>query len=198
MIPPWKCTRRRMSSSLWILILLILLILTACGGSSSSTTSGAIQTYTGSGFTIQYPASWHVFSSQSHGISSTVIRDTISNNAFTIEKVPDPQGLESAATIADSSVQAVLTAPNLEKSQRVSIPATVALNGIIWVQRKITYITCVHGQGVPTTILLLVTIHPAHSVNTQAYRLVYGGPTVLFNQNNAQIFQPILYSFHFT
>jgi hypothetical protein len=199
MITFWKQMTRRMSLGLCALIPLMLLA--ACRSSdsiaSSPTPAVAMQTYTGTSFTVKYPVSWKV-SASSQGSSNTIIKDNVSNSAFTISTIPDPQNLDSANTIADTSTQVVLKSPNLKKSQTVSVPATVTLNGVTWVQRKITYTTLVHGQDVPTTIILLVTTHPAHAASTQAYRLVCGGPTATFERSSTQIFQPMLRSFKFT
>lgn len=188
--------------SLGVCALVLLMLLAACESSSSTagspTPAVTMQTYTGTGFIVKHPVSWKVLSSSSQTMSNTIIRDPVSNNAFTIGTLPDPQNLENADTLADTSTQIILKSPALKKSQSVHVPATVTLNGVIWVQREITYTTLVHEQDVPTTIVLLVTTHPTPSANTKAYRLVYGGPTVTFDRSNTQIFQFMLQSFKFT
>ncbi len=191
MTSSWKHVTQRMSLGLSTLLLVVLLA--ACGGTGSTgsgstptpkpptptptTPAVAMQTYTGTNYSISYPQNWKVDSSSAQGISQTAIHDDVSGNAFTIVGTPDPGGVSSASSLADIT--------------------TVTINGVTWAQRSITGTTTVNGQDVPATIFLLVTLHPANAANTTAYQLIYGGPTVTFAQANVLAFQPMLQSFKF-
>lgn len=208
----WKHVTRRMSLGLGVALLMVLLA--ACGGGSSGSTGTtptpkastptptptpavAMQTYTGNGFTVSYPQGWTPDASNSQGISQVAITDKTTGNAFTIVATPDPGGISSADKLADASIQALSKAA-VKDGKAVSVDPSVTINGVTWAQRAITGTTTVNGQSVPVKVILLVTVHPASAANSQAYQLIYGGPTLLFDQTNTQIFQPMLQSFKFT
>lgn len=210
MTSSWKHVTQRMSLGLSTLLLVVLLA--ACGGTGSTgsgstptpkpptptptTPAVAMQTYTGTNYSISYPQNWKVDSSSAQGISQTAIHDDVSGNAFTIVGTPDPGGVSSASSLADITIQ-TLEKSTVKNAQTVSVAPTVTINGVTWAQRSITGTTTVNGQDVPATIFLLVTLHPANAANTTAYQLIYGGPTVTFAQANVLAFQPMLQSFKF-
>lgn len=213
MTSTWKHVTRRVFISLSAVVLMV--FLAACGGGgntgsatptattpptptpSPTTPSVAMQTFTGNGFSISYPQSWQKTSSSSQGIAQVAFSDQTTGNAFTIVATPDPEGAASADKIADTSVQ-TLSNVAVKNGKPETVPASMTINGITWAQRAITGTATVSGQSVPAKIILLVTIHPANSATSQAFQLFYGGPTLTFDQINAQIFQPMLQSFKFT
>ncbi len=208
MMLSWKHVTRRVSISLGVVVLMV--FLAACGGGSTgsstptpaaptptpspSTPSVAMQTFTGNGFTISYPQNWQKSSSNN---TQTVFTDQTTGNAFTIVQTPDPGGAASADSLANASVQALSTSV-LKNGKTETVPASVTVNGVTWVQRALTGSITVNGQDVPAKLILLVAIHPASAANSQAFQLIYGGPTLTFDLINAQIFQPMLQSFKFT
>jgi hypothetical protein len=190
-----------------------MIFLAACGGGgtgsstptptsptptpSPTTPSVALQTFTGDGFTISYPASWQKSSSSSQNTSQTVFQDATTGNSFTIVATPDPGGALSADSLANTSSQALMDSV-LKNGKSETVPTSVTINGVTWSQRGASGDVTVNGQSVPAKLILLVTVHPANATTSRAFQLIYAGPALTFDMVSAQIFQPMLQSFKFT
>jgi hypothetical protein len=212
MITSWKRVTRWISVSFSIVFLVILL--TACGGSGGSSTATPtpkpptvapttapstasatqLQTYTGTGFTIEYPQGWKAQAAQG-GVSFT---DAQQLNTFTIGAAPNPGGVASADKEADASLTLLEKASGISAVKPVSLPATTTVSGESWVQRGITGTVTTNGVAVPGELILLVNNHPAQSPTTQTYEIYYDGPSLSFQQEDATVFQPMLQTFKFT
>lgn len=212
----WKHVTRRMSIACCSLLLVVLLA--ACGGSGNNGTGSAtatpaatqaptatatpaapavtMKTYTGTDYSISYPSTWQVTSSNGQAANQVAIQDATTGNGLTIVGTPDPNGVSSADSLASISAQTI--AKSVVKNGQVTSLSSVTLNGVTWAQRQITGTITLQGQDVPAKIILLVATHPANSATTKAYQLFYGGPTATFDQANTLAFQPMLQSFKFT
>jgi hypothetical protein len=152
-----------------------------------------MQTFTGNGFSIGYPQSWQKTTSN----SQTVFEDATAGNAFTVVQTADPGGAASANTIASASIQAIARTV-LKNAKTESVSSSISINGVTWSQRAVTGDVVVNNQTVPAKLMLLVAVHPASAVASQAFQLFYVAPTFTFDQVNQLIFQPMLQSFKFT
>ena len=209
MIISWKHVTRRVLAGLSAVVLMVFLAACGGGGSTGSATptpttppsnpsptapSTAMQTFTGNGFTISYPQNWKKTSSTN---SQTAFQDPTTGNTFTIVQTPDPGGVLSADSLANTTSQG-LESSVLTNGKSDSVPASVTINGVTWSQRGASGNTKVDNQTIPAKLILLVTIHPASAATSQAFELIYAGPALTFDLVNAQIFQPMLQSFKFT
>lgn len=202
----WKHVARQVCISLNVVFALT--VLAACGGGGSTGSStptpsasapsptaalGSMQTFTGNGFSISYPQTWQKSTSN----AQTVFEDATAGNAFTIVQTADPGGAASANTLADASIQAIAKTV-LKNAKTENVTASTTINGVTWSQRAVTGDVVVNNQTVPAKLVLLVAVHPASAVASQAFQLFYVAPTFTFDQVNQLIFQPMLQSFKFT
>jgi hypothetical protein len=210
MITSWKHVTRWMSVSLSSLLLVLLLA--ACGGGSSSaatptaqpptatpttapTTAASTQmkTYTGTDFSIEYPASWTL----QNTASTVVFTDAQKLNTLTFVTGPNPGGAISASQQASAALALLESSGRISNPQPVSLPATATVAGVSWAQRGITGTVTANGVTGPAEIIMLANNHPASSPTTKTYEIYYGGPTLSFQQENALVFQPMLQTFKF-
>ena len=208
----WKHMTQRVFVTLSFFGLVVLL--TACGGvgSNSSATPTAqtqaptatptvastpiqqVKTYTGTDFTIQYPADWKA-QTNSAGVSFT---DALQTNTVTIVVVPNPGGTVSAADELKLGMAGVEKTFNISDAKPVDLPATTTLAGETWQQAGITGTVKANGVSAPGKLIGLAVNRPANSPTTKAFEIYYGGLLLTFDQENQMIFQPMLQSFKFT
>lgn len=212
MITSWKRSARWLSASLSALFLLI--FLAACGGVSAAsptptpppptptpsptatpTQAPQVQTYTGAGFTIQYPQDWKVQTTQQGAIAFT---DPQKLNTLTIVLVPNPGGAVSASNQLKLGLAGAEKLGNMTGAQPVGLPATTTVGGESWVQSGVTGSVTVQGVTGPAELVGLATNHPATSPTTKTFEIYYAGPTLSFQQEDTLVFQPMLQSFKFT
>lgn len=187
-----------------IAALICMVFLAACGGPGNSNSATAptpkaptpiptvaLQTYTGQGFTLRYPADW-----KATGSAPVVIGDAVGLYNMSIGPTANPNGVVSADKAADGGLTG--TKANLQNPQSVKVPATVTLNGLTWSQRAVIGNSTENGQTVSIELVILVTNHPAHAATTKSYILVYGAEKSLFDQASQMYFMPMLLSFKFT
>jgi hypothetical protein len=153
-----------------------------------------LQTYTGKGFTIEYPQNWKAQSSQ----AGVVFSDAQQLHTLTIAVAPNPGGIASPDKEADAALSLLEKSGGISSAQPANLPATTTVGGESWVQRGITGSAMVNGTAVPGELVVLVDNHPAQSPSTQAFEIYYGGPSVDFQQQNSLVFQPMLQTFKFT
>ena len=212
MITSWKHVTRWMSVSFSALFLIVLLA--ACGNSGNSSAAtptpkpptatptaaataapaAPLQTYTGTGFTIQYPQSWKVQNSQ----GAIVFTDAQQDNTVTIVTAPNPGGSVSAAQQLKLGLNALAQTAGISNAQPVSLPATTTIAGETWAQSGITGTAKTNGVAVPGELIGLADNHPANSPTTKVFNIYYGGPTLTFQVENTSVFQPMLQTFKFT
>jgi hypothetical protein len=201
-------------SMLVVCSLVLALMLVACGGGSATSSDPAAQpttadqstatpqptsgssttTYTGNGFTIDYPQDW-----KTSMLSTSEVEFTNPSNivALDINVVDDTSG-KSATDLLSAALQNFQSNPTKYPNfQTVDMPATTTVGGETWSQGAFTYDYTTNGQTTPTEIVLLVDVHSTGSSTPKAFSVAYGAPAALFDQVNNDSFQPMLQSFAF-
>lgn len=199
-------------------MLLVAFFLAACstGGSGASATptaaskptptpspttssSIALKTYTGMGFTIEYPSNWTVGTS-GNGSSGggAIFSDSPAMTAFYIETILNPNGVASPAGVVKTGMSTALQAMGGKHMKTVSIAPTAMVGGQTWNQAAGTGEHTQGGQTVTLQLVMMATNHPASSPSTKLFIITYVSPAQTFDQTNMTTFQPMLQSFKFT
>ena len=207
-----KGLSRSVTASIYALILVILLA--GCSGytgnAPTNTHSGSLTnpvqqrvlaptatksvpytTYTGTDFTLKYPADWKVTTAKAE-VSFT---DLAGNYNLTIGSTPNPNGATTPDQLADSGVVGAKT--NLQNEKTIDVPKTVMLAGQTWSQRSLSGISTLSEPNSEIEATVLATNHPAKASNTQGYIIVYVAAKNQFDQAQTRYFKPILQSLKF-
>lgn len=213
-----KCHSRSVAAGICLFVLTLLLV--ACGGhtnsntgstgnssSNSGSTTNAVQhvatptatatptvtykTYTGTDFTIKYPQSWKMTTSN----NEVVFTDPVGNYNMTIGATANPQGATTSAELVDGGVSGAKT--NLKNTQTVTVPQTTTLDSQTWEQRSLSGTSTLNGQSSDVETVVLATNHPTKTSETKGYVIVYVANKDQFSQADSMYFQPMLQSFKF-
>lgn len=197
----WKCKLQRLFLACNTLLLMTA-ILGACGGSgngvatstSHSTPPAALvfQAYTGSGFSISYPATWVIRTAK----ISVTFSDLSGAYNLLVSFTPDPRGAVTSDQLAETSRAA--TRASLRNPQNVQVSSTINLAGVTWSQRAVSGTTLSNGQQIAIEVMILATTYPPHASNTRGVVLTYLGAKSLFQQAQRTYFAPMLQAFKFT
>jgi hypothetical protein len=189
--------------------LILALLLVACGGStnssgksdsvnySNSATETAawqmneMKTYSGNGFTIEYPQKWKEVTSG----TEVTFTDPLGNYNLTVGTAPNTHGNVSASKLAEAGVTKVKT--SLKNVETVTVPQTTTLAGETWCQRSFTGTHTYQGQSAPITADVLATNYPEHTSGTKGYVIAYAAVKDQFAQAQNTYFTPMLQSFKF-
>lgn len=185
--------------------LIITLLLAACGGGSSSSatptpkptpspTPASPTTYTGDGYTINYPQGWKITKSESTG--TVTFADPVGIYNLSVAVTPNPGGAASKDTLVDAAVTGAKS--KLKNPQTETIAPTTMVGGDTWSQRAVSGDATVNGQTATVKLVVIADNHPANSPSTKAFIIVYGTAKQLFDQANSAYFQSMLQSFKFT
>jgi hypothetical protein len=187
--------------SLIIGCLLLPLLLSACdlgGGSSATATpkpkpspTPVFTTYKGDGYSIGYPQGWTAKGSG----NLVTFSDVLGLTAFIVEEVPNPNSTIPVTSAINGGLNGFQG--QSKNFQKVNVAPTVTLNGETWNQGAATGDTTNNGQTVNLKIFILSDNHPANSVDTKTFNLIYSTTTVGFDLVDKQSFQPMLQSFKF-
>ena len=150
------------------------------------------KTYTGAGFTIQYPSTWKLTTSS----TETAFTDPNGSYNLTIGSTPNPNSAKTADQLADGGISGAKT--NLKNVQVISAPATTVVGGQPWSQRSISGTSTLNGQSSDIEATVLANNHPTHTTNTKGYVIVYVAAKDQFDQAQTKYFQPMLQSFKYT
>lgn len=195
--------------------LLLLLALAACGNATSTSgstptatsqsaasptaattpttsTSATMTTYTGSGYSIDYPQGWKVNAAG----KSVVFTDSTGIYNFTIVTSPNPGGIASPDTVVNAGINGVKG--TLTNTQTVDVPASTTIGGDTWVQKSIAGNSTTGGQTGMVQMVVASDNHPANSPSTNSFTIIYATLQATFQAANGQYFQPMLQSFKFT
>lgn len=159
---------------------------------AAATQSALFKTYTGNGFTVQYPQNWKVTTSN----TETAFTDPSGIYNLTIGLTPNPNGAKTADQIAESGIAGAKT--NLKNVQAVDVPQTADVGGQSWSQRSISGTSTLNGQSSDVQAVVLANNHPNHTTDTKGYVLVYVAAKDQFEQAKTKYFQPMLESFKYT
>lgn len=198
MTSSWRSVTQRMSVALCSALLVVLLAACGTGGSATPTPKStptipptptvAMQTYTGTGYTISYPQGI-VAKASGNGVSFT---DTTTGNMLVISEAPNPGGAASTSVSANASMQ-IYEKTFLTNAQPATVAPTATVGSESWVQLSATGTLAFLEAGTPGTLIQLADTHSG-----TLYEIVYFGPTSTFTQANTMVFQPMLASFKFT
>lgn len=200
----------------WILYAVCSILLAAafaaCGGSTTTSTStpkpqptqsaqaapsptsaSNAQTYTGDGFTIDYPSTWQT----STPAAGQIIFADPSTGAAVRINVVDSTGGQTADAIVTATLQQ-LQSQFTNFQQLTDVPNSATLAGDTWSQGGATYDVTSNGQTTSYKAVVMADAHPANSPSAKGFLLVYVAPPDVFDQVNNDDFQPMLQSFTFT
>lgn len=192
--------------------LMLALLISSCSTSGTEGTTAvstptptptpAVNSYTGQGYTINYPKDWTYKKDNhqvaGHGVPTTTFTDSLGINAITIGVLPDPNGTISAQTVVATAVQLAGLNSTEKNYKQVSIADKTTLGGQTWNQTAATGDITQQGSTVNVKAVGLACNYPASSPTTSLYIIVYAGPTATFNNTDSTDFQPTLKSFKFS
>lgn len=194
-------------------LFLFTLILTACGSFTESpastptpsprsspplqsTPSPAGQSgfalFTGDGYTIDYPVGWKASGSK----DNVTIQDPTTIYNFAIEVTANPEGIASASTVVNLSINAAKS--KFKNPQNENVPATVTVGGESWAQKSASGTTTEQGQSVDVQLYILADNHPASTPATKSFVIVYTTAKQLMPVAISTYFHQMLQSFKFT
>jgi hypothetical protein len=190
--------------------MMLALLLVACGGGTTSaptptpmpipspsptpspTPTTSSITYSGTGYTITYPAGWKV-----NPVGTSVsFTDATGIYNLTIVVTPNPGAIASANTVATAGITGAKS--RLKNPVDENVPATTSVGGDSWVQKSASGTSTSGGQSVVLQFVVIADNHPASSPSTNSFTIVYGTAKALFSSAMTSYFQPMLQSFKFT
>jgi hypothetical protein len=197
--------------------LLLMLLLSACGssvdgnhGASATPTSQSIPSslatlplptpapatsftsYSGDGFTIDYPQDW----TKRKSTAAVIFTETNRAASFAIQFVLTPHGSQPAETLVQASID-ILRARGKNLRPAHTAPMTM-VGGESWRQSAVTEDVIKDGQPVNVVFVFLANTHPAKAVSTRTFLILYSTRTQFFDKAEESAFQLMLGSFKFT
>src|SRR6266571_4367674 len=192
--------------------LFLAVLLVACGGSSTSGTTstptstptlaptstspsaatGAMTAFQGNGFTISYPQTWQINQKANNIFTFT---DSTGGIKMTITVAPDPNGTISADSVASAALQAAQVL--LKNAKTVSVPSTTTVGGDSWSQVSASGTQRLNNQDTDIQVVVIANVHPANTLLSKSFTILYQAPVATFSQDNTTYFQPVLQSFKF-
>ncbi len=196
--------------------LLLAVLLVACGSSSTSGTTstptsaptstptlaptstspsaatGAMTAFQGNGFTISYPQTWQMNQKANNIFTFT---DSTGGIKMTITVAPDPNGTISADSVASTALQAAQVL--LKNAKTVSVPSTTTVGGDSWNQVSASGTQRLNNQDTNIQVVVIANVHPANTLLSKSFTILYQAPVATFSQDNTTYFQPMLQSFKF-
>jgi hypothetical protein len=197
-------------SALTMCSLILAVLLVACGGSGTggttstpvptptsppatpTPTTAAMTTFQGNGFTMSYPQNWQTTKTANNVFTFT---DSTGGIKMTITVAPDPNGKISADSVASAALK--LAQVVLKNSQTVSVPSTTTVGGESWSQISASGTQRLNNQDTNIQVVVLAVVHPANTLLSKSFTIVYQAPVSTFSQDNTTYFQPVLQSFKF-
>jgi hypothetical protein len=154
----------------------------------------SMKTYTGNGFTIDYPAGWTV---TEEGRGQVMIVNQQAGQAGSLIIGINPAGGKVPAT---AMIQfALIGFMALPHYQKVDIASKATVGGDSWDQIAATGDVQVAGQAqlVSYESVAMADVHPATSPTARGFEIRYTTDASRFAQMSASSFQPMLQSFKF-
>ena len=178
---------------------MLAVMLVACGNSSTggatstpTAATGAMTAFQGNSFTISYPQNWQT-TTKANNIFT--FADSTGTLKMTITVAPDPNGTFSADSVASTALQAAQVL--LKNAQTVSMPSTTTVGGDSWSQVSASGTQRLNNQDTAIQVVVIATVHPASSLLSKSFTILYQAPVSTFSQDNTTYFQPMLQSFKF-
>lgn len=161
----------------------------------SPTAVASMVTYTGNGYTINYPQGWTVSKGSTGAVTFT---DPQGVAYLTIQVVPNPNGLISTSDQVNTGLQ--IFKSQAKNYTKVNVAPTTSVAGETWSQGAATGDIIPTGatSSVTAKIVVISDNHPANTPSTQGFTLGYATGAQVFDMANTSYFQPMLQSFKFT
>ncbi len=196
--------------------LILAVLLVACGGSSTggntstptsaptstptlaptstspSAATGAMTAFQGNSFTISYSQTWQINQKANNIFTFT---DSTGGIKMTITVAPDPNGTISADSVASAALQAAQVL--LKNAKTVSVPSTTTVGGDSWSQVSASGTQRLNNQDTDIQVVVIANVHPANTLLSKSFTILYQAPVATFSQDNTTFFQPMLQSFKF-
>ena len=196
--------------------LILAVLLVACGGSSTNGTTstptsaptstptlaptstspsaatGAMTAFQGNSFTISYSQTWQINQKANNIFTFT---DSTGGIKMTITVAPDPNGTISADSVASAALQAAQVL--LKNAKTVSVPSTTTVGGDSWSQVSASGTQRLNNQDTDIQVVVIANVHPANTLLSKSFTILYQAPVATFSQDNTTFFQPMLQSFKF-
>jgi hypothetical protein len=161
-------------------------------GMATATKTGLTKTYTGAGYTIEYPADWKLTTSS----TETAFTDPTGSYNLTIGSTPNPDGAKTSEQLAEGGITGAKV--NLKNVETVNVASTTMVGGQEWSQRSISGTSTLNGQSSDVKAVVLANNHPSHNTETKGYVIVYVAAKDKFSDAQTKYFQPMLESFKYT
>ncbi len=161
---------------------------------TSSSTPISWPTYTGDGYTLNYPPGWKTTKSESTG--TVTFADPAGIYNLSIAVTSNPDGAASPDDLADAAATGARS--KLKNPKDETIAPTTTVGGETWSQRAVSGDSTVNGQTANVKLVIIADNHPASSPSTRGFIIAYGTARALFDVANSTHFQPMLQSFKFT
>ena len=114
---------------------------------------------------------------------------------MTITVAPDPNGTISADSVASAALQAAQVL--LKNAKTVSVPSTTTVGGDSWSQVSASGTQRLNNQDTDIQVVVIANVHPANTLLSKSFTILYQAPVAMFSQDNTTFFQPMLQSFKF-
>jgi len=148
--------------------------------------------FQGNSFTISYPQNWQT-TTKANNIFT--FADSTGTLKMTLTVAPDPNGTISADSVASTALQAAQVL--LKNSQAVTVPSTTSVGGDSWSQVSASGTQRLNNQDTNIQVVVIATVHPANTLLSKSFTILYQAPVSTFSQDNTTYFQPMLQSFKF-
>ncbi|HCI81940.1 MAG TPA: hypothetical protein DHW02_19875 [Ktedonobacter sp.] len=154
-----------------------------------------LKTYTGNGYTIDYPKGWTASIGSDNIVSFT---DPTGLLSMTITVQSNAQGATGSTDLVDNALQVFKT--QASNFQQLNVASTATIGSETWSQGAATGDVPVTGQVAPVTMknVVIADNHPTASSTTMAYTISYSAGVQDFHLYDQGYFQPMLQSFAFT
>lgn len=182
-----------------VAILTVLLVACNSGTPSPSSlkppltpTAAPFSIYMGLGYVIRYPKGWTITNSSENTVN---FKDSTGLYNLSIVVSAHPKGLTNANTLVDDRIKVAKS--QLNNPQTETVPLKTMVGGETWGQGSISGTNTKNGQSIVMQTVVIADIHPASSLSSRGFIIVYGSAKPQFNQANTLYFLPMLQSFKF-
>jgi len=148
--------------------------------------------FQGNGFTISYLQAWQINQKANNIFTFT---DSTGGIKMTITVAPDPNGTISADSVASAALQAAQVL--LKNAKTVSVPSTTTVGGDSWSQVSTSGTQRLNNQDTDIQVVVIANVHPANTLLSKSFTILYQASVATFSQDNTTYFQPMLQSFKF-
>ena len=110
---------------------------------------------------------------------------------MTITVAPDPNGAFSADSVASTALKAAQVL--LKNSQTVSMSSTTTVGGDSWSQISVSGTQRLNNQDTTIQVVVIANVHPASSLLSKSFTILYQAPVSTFSQDNTTYFLSLIH-----